>query len=185
MTPTFIGLMATTFPGVRPSMSLASLPTATTSPVFLLIATMEGSLTTIPLPLENTSVLAVPRSIAKSEENRLKTERKLYPFFLIMTLSSGRRSLVPPAPQSPDRKSWSGRFASQITPLWNYNRHRFSGCAPPPVLPGDHNRIAPPAEGLREVSEMAVGPDIGHLLPVNQQGCAGFGAANHLDDIAV
>src|SRR2546422_251177 len=109
MTPSFMGLMASTFPGVRPSMSLASLPTATTSPVFLLIATMEGSLTTIPLPLENTSVLAVPRSIAKSEENRLKTERKLYPFFLIMTLSSGRRSLVAPPPRkAPTGKSGRG-----------------------------------------------------------------------------
>ena len=51
MTPSFIGLMATTLPGVRPSMSLASLPTATTSPLFLLMATMEGSFTTMPLPL--------------------------------------------------------------------------------------------------------------------------------------
>jgi uncharacterized membrane protein len=40
------------------------------------MATMEGSLTTIPLPLAKTSVLAVPRSIARSEENRLNKERK-------------------------------------------------------------------------------------------------------------
>src|SRR2546425_11506599 len=90
MTPSFIGLMATTFPGVRPSMSLASLPTAITSPLFLLIATMEGSLTTIPLPLENTSVLAVPRSIARSEENRLKTDRKLYLFLFIFSIAQRR-----------------------------------------------------------------------------------------------
>src|ERR1039458_2674086 len=76
MTPSFIGLIATMLPGVRPSISLASLPTASTSPVFLLIATMEGSLTTIPFPLAKTKVLAVPRSIARSEENRLKRERK-------------------------------------------------------------------------------------------------------------
>src|SRR5262249_15701608 len=76
MTPSFIGLMATIFPGVRPSISFASLPTASTSPVFLLIATMEGSLTTMPLPLAYTSVLAVPRSIARSDEKRLKRERK-------------------------------------------------------------------------------------------------------------
>jgi len=50
MTPSFMGLMATMLPGVRPSISLASVPTASTSPVFLLMATMEGSLTTIPLP---------------------------------------------------------------------------------------------------------------------------------------
>src|SRR5437870_9043289 len=45
MTPSFIGLMATTLPGVRPSISLASRPTATTSPVALLMATIEGSFT--------------------------------------------------------------------------------------------------------------------------------------------
>ena len=76
MTPSFMGLMATMLPGVRPSISLASLPTASTSPVFLLMATMEGSLTTMPLPLANTSVLAVPRSMARSEENKLKRERR-------------------------------------------------------------------------------------------------------------
>src|SRR5580658_2836029 len=76
MTPSFMGLIATMLPGVRPSISLASLPTASTSPVFLLSATMEGSFTTMPLPLANTKVLAVPRSMARSEENRLKRERR-------------------------------------------------------------------------------------------------------------
>ena len=52
--------------------------------VFLLIATMEGSFTTMPFPLAYTNVLAVPKSIAKSEDNRLKTDRKLYPFLLII-----------------------------------------------------------------------------------------------------
>src|SRR5579864_7037071 len=70
--------MATMFPGVRPSISFASLPTASTSPVFLLMATMEGSFTTMPLPLAYTSVLAVPRSIARSLENMLKSERRLW-----------------------------------------------------------------------------------------------------------
>src|SRR6516225_4832454 len=76
ITPSFMGLMATMLPGVRPSISLASLPTASTSPVFLLRATIEGSLTTTPLPLAKTRVLAVPRSMARSEENRLNRERK-------------------------------------------------------------------------------------------------------------
>src|SRR5438128_282327 len=76
MTPSFMGLMATMLPGVRPSISFASLPTASTSPLFLLMATMDGSLTTMPFPLAKTSVLAVPRSIARSEENRLNRERK-------------------------------------------------------------------------------------------------------------
>jgi hypothetical protein len=78
ITPSFIGLMATMFPGVRPSISFASLPTASTSPVFLLMATMEGSFTTIPLPFAYTSVLAVPRSIARSLEKTLNSERRLW-----------------------------------------------------------------------------------------------------------
>jgi hypothetical protein len=50
ITPSFIGLIATMFPGVRPSISLASRPTASTRPFNLLMATIEGSLTTMPLP---------------------------------------------------------------------------------------------------------------------------------------
>src|SRR5947209_17663200 len=75
MTPSFIGRIAMMFPGVRPSISFASLPTASTLPVFWLIATMEGSLTTIPFPFAKTIVLAVPRSIARSFEKRLSRER--------------------------------------------------------------------------------------------------------------
>src|SRR3954469_14026907 len=82
MTPSFIGLMATMLPGVRPNISLASLPTASTSPVTLLIATIEGSLTTIPLPLAKTRVLAVPKSIARSLENMLNSDRRLCTFEL-------------------------------------------------------------------------------------------------------
>src|ERR1700689_4374335 len=75
ITPSFMGLMATMLPGVRPSISFASFPTASTSPVFLLIATMEGSLTTMPLPRAYTKVLAVPKSIARSLEKTLNSER--------------------------------------------------------------------------------------------------------------
>src|SRR6187397_1457894 len=77
MTPSFIGLMATMLPGVRPSMSLASLPTASTRPFTLLMATIEGSLTTMPLPRAYTQVLAVPRSIARSLEKSDNIERRL------------------------------------------------------------------------------------------------------------
>src|SRR5258708_5683240 len=38
MTPSFMGRMATMFPGVRPNICLASLPTARTSPLVLLLA---------------------------------------------------------------------------------------------------------------------------------------------------
>jgi len=51
MTPSFMGRIATMFPGVRPSISLAALPTASTLFVILLIATIDGSLTTMPRPL--------------------------------------------------------------------------------------------------------------------------------------
>src|SRR5579872_4768845 len=77
ITPSFMGLMATMLPGVRPSISLASLPTASTSPVFLLMATMEGSFTTMPLPRAYTSVLAVPRSMARSLEKILNSDLRL------------------------------------------------------------------------------------------------------------
>src|SRR6185369_7088683 len=71
ITPSFIGRIAMMLPGVRPSISFASLPTASTLLVTLLMATMEGSLTTIPRPFANTKVLAVPRSIARSLEKGL------------------------------------------------------------------------------------------------------------------
>src|SRR5205807_9895274 len=73
-----MGLMATMLPGVRPNISFASLPTASTSPVTLLMATIEGSFTTIPLPRAYTRVLAVPRSMARSLEKMLNSERRLW-----------------------------------------------------------------------------------------------------------
>ena len=63
-------------PGVRPSMSLASEPTASTRLVTVLTATIEGSRTTIPLPRANTSVFAVPRSTARSLEKIEKRDLK-------------------------------------------------------------------------------------------------------------
>src|SRR5215472_3388483 len=64
-------------PGVRPSISLASLPTASTSPVSVLIATAEGSSTTIPRPLTKTRVLVVPKSMPRLVEKRLDNDRRL------------------------------------------------------------------------------------------------------------
>ena len=92
ITPSFIGLIATTFPGVRPNMSFASRPTATTSPLALLIATIDGSFTTMPFPCENTSVFAVPKSMARSDENRLNTDLRLYPFLFITAFPLRRGS---------------------------------------------------------------------------------------------
>ncbi len=64
--PSFMGRVATMLPGVRPTISLALLPTAKTSPLSLWMATTDGSCRTRPLPLWKTSVLAVPKSIPKS-----------------------------------------------------------------------------------------------------------------------
>jgi len=57
------------FPGVLPSILLASAPTANTSPVWLLTATTEGSLSTIPLPFTYSITVAVPKSIPISWPN--------------------------------------------------------------------------------------------------------------------
>ena len=43
----------------------------------LFTATIDGSLTMMPLPWAKTSVLAVPRSMARSDEKRLNRERML------------------------------------------------------------------------------------------------------------
>ena len=73
MTPSFMGRTATMLPGVRPSISFASLPTASTFFEPLperCTATTDGSLETIPLPRTNVSVFAVPKSMARSLEKR-------------------------------------------------------------------------------------------------------------------
>src|ERR1017187_484954 len=144
MTPSFIGLMATMLPGARPSISLASLPTASTSPVFLLMATIEGSFTTMPLPRAYTSVLAVPRSMARSLENMLNKERKLCdrdepllnPLFdMAILLSSGNSSRPwnPGLRRFPHEPLSAGIFYSMfllfyfdVQENWLSFRHRFS-----------------------------------------------------------
>ena len=69
ITPSFSGRMATILPGVRPTILLASSPTANTLPVLRSIATTDGSFNTIPLPLTWINTLAVPRSIPISRAN--------------------------------------------------------------------------------------------------------------------
>ena len=70
ITPSLSGRTALISSGVRPSINLASLPTASTRPVALSTATTDGSLRTMPRPLTKTSVFAVPRSIATSVEKK-------------------------------------------------------------------------------------------------------------------
>src|SRR5215210_4765767 len=77
ITPSLSGRMAEIVPGVRPSIRLASIPTAWTSPVRESIATTEGSESTMPRPRTYTSVLAVPRSTAMSRPpNPVRYEKK-------------------------------------------------------------------------------------------------------------
>ena len=52
------------FPGVLPNILLASEPTAKTSPVWLLTATTDGSLNTIPFPFVYAITVAVISFIA-------------------------------------------------------------------------------------------------------------------------
>src|ERR671911_1852309 len=77
ITPSLSGRIALIVPGVRPSMRLASMPTACTSPVRWSIATTEGSERTMPRPRTYTSVLAVPRSTAMSRPPKPLIERKM------------------------------------------------------------------------------------------------------------
>ena len=73
ITPSFIGRMASMLPGVLPTISFASLPTARIRglpPPYLSrsMATTEGSFMTMPLSLTSTRVFAVPRSMPISLE---------------------------------------------------------------------------------------------------------------------
>ena len=85
MTPSFRGRTADMEPGVRPIISLASLPTAMTMFSLTSIATTEGSRMTMPLPFIYTRVFAVPRSIPISRLNNLH----LSLFFLARRAPSG------------------------------------------------------------------------------------------------
>ena len=70
MTPSRSGRTAMMFAGVRPTIRFASAPIARTRFVRESIATTLGSLMTMPRSRTWTSVLAVPRSIPMSRENR-------------------------------------------------------------------------------------------------------------------
>src|SRR6266699_1389987 len=80
-------------PGVRPIIFFASAPTARMPPVLVLIATTDGSLSTIPRPLTYTSVLAVPRSTAMSRPRKASA--------LLICFPLVQRVLVPRDPREP------------------------------------------------------------------------------------
>ena len=68
ITPSRSGRTATIVEGVRPTISFASSPIASTRFDIVSIATTEGSSITIPRPRTLTSVFAVPRSMPTSCE---------------------------------------------------------------------------------------------------------------------
>src|ERR1700722_5705744 len=194
ITPSFMGLMATTLPGVRPSISFASFPTATTSPVFLLMATMLGSFTTIPLPLENTSVFAVPKSMARSDENKLNTDRKLYPLFDIFPLRLRPHYPLSAAAARPDhlppnsiKSLRNSQTISQklFNCLRNHNLNRECLCATPSILPRNHNCVAAFGQCFREISEMSVRLDSRYVITVDDQRRARLRVADNFNNASV
>ena len=91
MTPSFNGRMALMEPGVLPSISLATSPPpgrfAKRDWFPFRTATTLGSLSTMPSPLMQTSVLQVPRSMPISTLNMLKSESKITRKLLLLDRS--------------------------------------------------------------------------------------------------
>jgi hypothetical protein len=94
MTPSFMGLMAVMLPGVRPSISFASVPTASMRPLILLMATMDGSETTMPRPRAKMHVLAVPRSMARSCEKRARKNANMVTWLEAIGVPTGERTIL-------------------------------------------------------------------------------------------
>src|SRR6185295_5443414 len=167
MTPSFMGRIATMLPGVRPSISLASLPTASTSPVFLFMATMEGSLTTMPLPLAYTRVLAVPRSIARSREKKLKKEWRLPDIYSNISLLQCSKNYY--------------RFQAGFG-LLNRDGLPDGGHFPLAVLGRNRDTVRAGIGHRRgEVLEGPVGSHAEDRLIIDQDRGARFGPANYFD----
>src|SRR3954453_15683994 len=77
ITPSFRGRIGLIVDGVRPSICLASAPTACTSPLETSTATTEGSELTMPRPRTYTSVFAVPRSTAMSRAGVIEARKPI------------------------------------------------------------------------------------------------------------
>src|SRR5215813_429593 len=88
ITPLRNGRITSMVPGARPNMRLASSPTASTRSLPFIRLTTDGSRMTTPRPRSATSVLAVPRSIAKSLDKRLLSflMSKVYSLLLVRCL---------------------------------------------------------------------------------------------------
>src|SRR6202521_4313694 len=199
MTPSFIGLMATTLPGVRPSISFASRPTATTSPLDLFIATIEGSLTTMPLPCANTSVFAVPRSMARSEEKRLNTDLMLKPFLFIPTspyrekvsaagpaiaLTTSRPVTTSIVSGHHDQRKGAGVSTSELL-LRNHDGHLLHRRPTSAIRPDNRNGVLSRIERLGEMTECSIRSDVRHRLTIHDQRRTRFCPAHDLRHVPV
>src|SRR3954447_15680560 len=91
ITPWRSGRSAEMLAGVRPIICWASWPTACTSPVRWSIATTDGSDMTMPRPRTNTTVFAVPRSMATSPSERRDQRRRRRAAIAMQATRSGRR----------------------------------------------------------------------------------------------
>src|SRR5213594_1857486 len=102
---------------------------------------MEGSFTTIPLPFAKTIVLAVPRSIARSLENRLRRERGDQGIMGLLTgLTVNVRTRAPRRIGLKDAGTAGDPFDNGCDSYpWPASAARCSAPAPPPARPhGPH-----------------------------------------------
>ena len=188
MTPSRIGLTASIPPGTRPSIRFASLPTASMLPVSRLTATIDGSLTTIPLPLAYTQVFAVPRSIARSLDEERQRGEQDPPFNAPSRRAGGghaTRGVPDPgrrAGASPDtghrqpsarRNAQGGKIPARTVavPIETADprreRARAAGTAWLPMSPVQAVPLPPPrlaASGCRQQDGELVAPDAGHQI---------------------
>src|SRR5215469_1297043 len=141
--------MATILPGVRPIIRLASTPTATIWPLFVLSATTDGSFSTIPRPRTYTRVFAVPRSTAMSRPRNASglamRMRAFQPNYLLNHVDRGyrarpRQHLVIPAAREradePQKVDLDCRSADSGEPQPCAMLYRTFNAWSPRIVPG-------------------------------------------------
>ena len=144
MTPSRSGRTAWMLAGVRPTIRFASAPIARTRLVLVSIATTDGSLITMPRSFTWTSVLAVPRSIPMSRENRPSRRSNM--------VEGGSFAVVAGA-----RPSWAARLQAAETS--RIGRSRESPCSIPGCRIAAERQEHPAARvGTRQVRRSKATP---------------------------
>ena len=143
-TPSRSGRTAWMLAGVRPTIRFASAPIARTRLVLVSIATTDGSLITMPRSFTWTSVLAVPRSIPMSRENRPSRRSNM--------VEGGSFAVVAGA-----RPSWAARLQAAETS--RIGRSRESPCSIPGCRIAAERQEHPAARvGTRQVRRSKATP---------------------------